>query len=177
MKYPVRILFFVLLLNGMGAFAQSVTIGMTLDEVGKIYPNMKMSTYQKSVTLERPDTLFGLSDSWGYRFEGDTLTWIFFHKYIDEINEANFRKCLNATQELIKEYTLFYGNPDTTMIGDTTFRNPYQQKHWGYDVLEARWKDVRGMKIKIEFTFMGGKGEYSLLVKIHYFDKNYPYFD
>jgi hypothetical protein len=161
----------------MGAFAQSVTIGMTLDEVGKIYPNMKMSTSQNTTTLERPDTLFGLSDSWGYRFEGDTLTWMFFHKYLDEINEANFRKCLSATQELIKEYTLFYGNPDTTMVGDTTFRNPYQQKHWGYEVLEARWNEARGMKIKIEFTFMGGKGEYNLLVKIHYFDKNYPYFD
>lgn len=177
MKYLVRILFIVLITNGMATFAQSITTGMTIDQVGEIYPNLKMSSNQKSVTLERPDTLFGLDDSWGYRFEENKLTWIFFHKYMNEINEVNFWKCLKATQELIKEYTLFYGSPDTTMIGDTTFRNPYLKKHWGYNVLEARWNEVQGMKIKVEFTFMGGKGVYGLLVKINYFDKNYPYFD
>jgi hypothetical protein len=160
------------------AFAQpSVTIGMTMNEVVKIYPGMKSGTYQNTTTFERPVSLYGLDDSWGYRFEEEKLTWIFFHKYIDEINETNFKKCLSATKSIIKEYTALYGNADTTLTGDTTFVDPYKKHHWGYDVIEARWKDYKGMKIKVEFTFMGGKGEYHLLVTVNYFDKNYPYIE
>lgn len=159
-------------------FAQSnATIGMTINEVKKIYPNMEMGTYENTVTLSRPENLYGLDGTWGYRFEGEKLTWIFFHKYIDETNDTNFRKCLSATRQLIKDYAKLYGNPDATIIGDTIFIDPLKKKHWGYDVIEARWKNYNGMKIKIEFTFMGGKGDYYFVVVINYFDKNYPYYD
>lgn len=156
---------------------EKATIGMTLDEVKKIYPSIKTDSNENGITFSRLDNLYGLDDSWGYRFTENKLTWIFFHKYIKEFNDTNFSKCLVATRRLVKDYTKFYGKPDTTIIGDTTFVDPFKKKHWGYDVIEVRWKNYNGMKIKIEFTFLGGKGEYCLLFQIHYFDKNYPYYD
>lgn len=160
------------------SFAQSkASIGMTMDEVKKIYPGMESNSYQATITLSRTEDLYGIDGTWGYRFEGDKLNWIHFDKYIDKINEKNFEKCLTATKQIIADYTRLYGNPDTTITGNTKFIDPYKEKHWGYDVLEARWKDHNGMKIKVEFTFMGGKGQYNFLVKINYFDKSYPYYD
>ena len=156
---------------------EKATIGMSLDEVKKIYPSIKIDSNQNGITLSRPANIYGLDDSWGYRFTENKLTWIYVHKYIEEINESNFKKCLIATRQIIKEYTKFYGKPDNTIIGDTTYIDPYKKNHWGYDVMEVRWKNYKGMKIKIEFTFMGSKGEYSLLVNINYFDKDYPYYD
>ena len=176
MKY-LFIIFFVFS-NFMLTFAQpEVIIGMTMDEVNKIYPGLKSGTYENTTTLERPVNLYGLEDVWGYRFEKEKLTWIFFHKYMHEINETNFNKCLSATRKIIEDYTVLFGKPDTIITGDTTFIDPYKKKHWGYDVMEARWKNYNNMKIKVEFTFMGGKGEYNFLVSINYFDKNYPYFE
>ena len=61
--------------------------------------------------------------------------------------------------------------------GKQKFVDPYKTKHWGYDVLEARWKNAGGQKMKVEFTFMGGKGEYHLIVVITHFDKDYPYYE
>ena len=159
-------------------FAQEkVTIGMTIEDVRKIYPNLKTATYQNETTLSRPEKLYGLDGSWGYRFKGNKLDWIFFDTYFNDINTINFSLCLSATRQLIIDYTKIYGKPDSTIIGDTTFIDPIKKKHWGYDVMEVRWKNYNGMKIKIEFTFMGGKGEYAFLVKINYFEKNYPYYD
>lgn len=154
-----------------------VRIGMSMDEVKKAYPNTTSASYQNTITLSQPDTLYGLADEWGYRFEDNKLEWIFFHKYIDELNSENFRKCLSATASLMKEYADAFGLPDSVIVGDTTFVDPYVNHHWGYDVIEAQWNNAEGMKISIEFTFMGGKGEYHFLVKVNIFDKGYPYFD
>ncbi|MFH0865115.1 MAG: hypothetical protein V1904_02900 [Bacteroidota bacterium] len=154
-----------------------VKIGMTMDEVKKIYPNTVSASYQNTITLSRPDTLFGLDDEWGYRFENDKLNWIFFHKYIDEITKENFKKCLSAAANLMKQYADFYGLPDSVIVGDTAFVDPYVKHHWGYDVIESQWKNAEGMKISIGFTFMGGKGEYHFIVSINIFDKSYPYFN
>jgi len=154
-----------------------ITIGMSPDSVKKIYPGMKESRYENSVTLSRKDNLYGLEDEWGYRFENGKLDWIYFDKYLDTLTEKNFKLYLTTTKKIIIDYTKAYGKPDTTITGNTKFIDPYKKHHWGYDVLEARWNNYRGMKIKVEFTFMGGKGEYHFLVKINYFDKEYPYFD
>ena len=176
MKYFIATL--LLFSVSSSSFAQSkASIGMTTDEVKKIYPGMESNTYQQTITLSRTEDLYGIDGTWGYRFEGDKLNWIHFDKYIDKINDKNFEKCLTATKQIISDYTRLYGNPDTTITGNTKFIDPYKEKHWGYDVLEARWKHHNGMKIKVEFTFMGGKGQYNFLVKINYFDKSYPYYD
>jgi hypothetical protein len=150
---------------------------MRLKDVKRIYPNMEATAYQNTTTLSRNENLYGLNGKWGYRFENEKLTWIFFNQYIDSIDEKNFKKCLNATKKIIKDYTHLFGKPDTTIAGNQKYNDPYKKIHWGYDVMEARWKNYNGMKIKVEFTFMGSKGVYKFLVKINYFDKDYPYYD
>lgn len=176
MKNKIALIVFVLC--SVYAFAQpDIKIGMSLNSVKQLHPEFNSTVSQNAVTLTKPDTLYGLNGEWGYRFENEKLTWIYFNKYIDEINEANFKKCLSAAEKLIEDYSKPYNKPDTLIIGDTLFVDPYIKKHWGYDVVEAKWKKSDNMKIKIEFTFMGGKGEYSFLVKINYFDTLYPYFD
>jgi hypothetical protein len=152
-------------------------LGMDVKSFAKVFPELFPKGIGMSGQWHREQELYGISGSWSYTFENDKLTWMHFNRYIDEINEANFNKCLSATKQLIKDYSGSYGIPDTTMIGDTTFLDPIKKRHWGYDVIEARWKDYRGMKIKIEFTFMGGKGDYHFLVEINYFDKSYPYYE
>jgi hypothetical protein len=170
--------FTVFILLTINLFAQSkATIGMSMQEVKNLYPQVESSAYENTITLSYTDTLYGLSGQWGYRFENNKLNWIHFDRYIDEIKKSNFDKCLSATNRLIKEYTKSFGKPDTTIVGNRNFIDPYKKHHYGYNVIEARWNNYNDMKIKVEFTFFGGKGEYHFIVIINYFPKDYPYFD
>ena len=158
-------------------------------EVGKFYLNMNVNDFAKVFPSLFPNgigmtgqwgrqfELYGLDGSWTYTFKNGKLNWMHYQKYKNEINESNFNKCLTATEQLIKDYTTYYGKPDTTIVGNKKFVDPLVKHHWGYNVLEARWNNYNGEKIKVEFDFMGGKGEYSLVVIINFFDKDYPYFD
>lgn len=177
MKYFLSAL--ILFSINLITFAQSkAIIGMTIDEVKKIYPD---ATENKNI-LSRSENIYGLDiygvggGGWSYFFEKGKLTTIRFDKYIGEentkITSKSFEKCLSATNQLIKGYTEQYGNPDTTIIGNTKFVDPHKKRHWGYDVIEAQWKDYKGMKIKIRFDFFGDKGIYNLIVTINYFNKN-----
>jgi hypothetical protein len=173
-----KIVLVCLILSSLSLSAQEkAIIGMTITEVNRVYPGIKKDSNENGITLSRPVKLYGLEGYQGYRFKDSKLYWIFFDKYINNITAENFNLCLSATNNLIRDFTVQYGQPDTLIKGDTTFKDPNKVRHWGYDVLEARWKDFNNMKIKVEFTFMGGKGQYSFLVKISYFDKLYPYYD
>ncbi len=175
MKFLYSILFFALPFLSMAQ--EKASIGMSLAQVKHIYPNAQVDSNENGITLSRPDTCYQLDGTWGYRFKEDKLMWIFFHRSFKEINGTNFQKCLSSTRQLIKDFTHFYGKADTALPGDTTFIDPVKHRHWGYNVLEARWKNFNGMKIKIQFDFLGGKGDYAFLVIINYFDKDYPYYD
>lgn len=150
---------------------------MSLDSVRKIYPETGESTYGSTITLIRTEVIYDFEGDWGYRFENNKLSWIHWDVYVDSLTNKNFNKCLKATKKIIKDYSKEYGKPDTLIRGNQKFVDPMKKHHWGYDVLEARWYNYKGMKISVEFTFMGGKGEYHLLVKVNYFSKDYPYFD
>lgn len=157
---------------------QEVKIGMTLDEVKNLLPAAKSAEYEQRITLSLSATLCGLKSEWGYRFDkNNKLDWIFFHKYLDEINSENFTNFLNATKCLASSYTEKYGRPDSVVKGDTNFVDPYKKHHWGYHVLEYYWKNAVGQKICIEFNFMGGKGEYHFLFSVNIFDEKYPYYN
>lgn len=156
---------------------QKANIGMTINEVKKLYADVKTEHYENTITLTRSDILHGMPVEWGYRFENDKLNWIYFHKYIDELDKSHFDQCLDVTKNIIKDVTAMFGKPDTLVEGNTQFIYPYEKRHWGYDVLEARWNNANGMKIKVAFDFMGAKGEYHFIVNVNYFDKGYPYFD
>lgn len=168
----------ILVLSSVNLFGQSkAKIGMSMEDVQKLYPKTESGSYQNTITLSFLDTLYGISGEWGYRFENNKLNWIHFDKYINEINQANFDLCLKATKQIIKDYSKVFNSPDTLITGTTSFVDPIKKHHYGYDVMEARWNNYNGMKIKVEFTFFGGKGDYQFIVIINYFEKEYPYFD
>ncbi|MBU0487007.1 MAG: hypothetical protein KKD31_03545 [Bacteroidetes bacterium] len=152
-------------------------LGMSVDDFAKKFPSLFPKGVKISGQWGRDEDLHGLAGDWTYRFEDGILTWIHFQKYYDDITATNFQTCLSATNQLISEYTAAFGKPDNTIVGDTTFIDPYKKHHWGYDVKEVQWKNYQGMKIKIEFSFLGGKGDYNFMVVVNYFDKDYPYFD
>ncbi len=60
----------------------SIHIGMSQDELKNINSDMNVSSYEKTSTYTRPDTLFGLESKWGYRFNGHTIKCIFLINYI-----------------------------------------------------------------------------------------------
>ncbi len=134
------------------------------------------STYHEETNYHVYDTIYGISDEWTYRFEDSKLQFHIFSHYSYEIDEKNFVLNLNAAENLIADFTKFYGEPDSFEIGDSTFVDPYEKRHWGYDVIKAKW-ETKGMKIKIEFQFFGGKGEYFYLFSVKFFDEDYPYFN
>lgn len=158
-------------------FKDKICIGMDVHDFAKLYPSLFPGGIKMSGQWKRDEDLYGLKGSWGYRFKDGKVDWIHYQKYIDEINETNFGLCLNAAKSLIKDYTAAYGKPDSVVTGNTEFIDPYVTHHWGYRVLQAHWKNYKGMKIKVEFVFMGGKGEYHFLVVINLFGKDYPYYD
>lgn len=173
----IKCIFALLLLNLWNSvYAQSnkTIIGMTKNELKKAYANL--DTTDKN-TFIRIDSIYGFSSEWGYRFNADTLTWIFFHKTTNAVNKKEFAKYLFATKKVINYYTKVYGKPDTTIIGIQKFINPLLKKHYGYDVIEARWKNYKGMKIKAQFRFMGGKELYFFDFSINYGNQSYPYYD
>lgn len=156
---------------------QKAKIGMSLQDVKTLYPNARESRYDKEINLTVEDTLHGVASAWSLNFSDDKLKWIMFNHYDAKLSEAGFKKYLKATKEIIADYTKWYGPPDEEIKGKQVYVDPYKKKHWGYDVLEARWKNVNGEKMKVEFTFLGGKGEYQFLVVITHFHKDYPYYE
>lgn len=177
MKIFTKILLLITILFFMKSnTAQTkLKLGMSLEEVQKIYPNLKSSKYENTITLTRPESIHGLESEWGYRFEDNRLSWIYFMKYIDDIDESNFNKCLSSTKKIIEDFTKVYGNPDEVKKGNEQFVDPYKKRHWGYDVIKVKWLNYQGMKIIVEFNFFGGKGEYHFIVKIDYHDKYYAF--
>lgn len=153
-------------------------IGMPINEFKALHPKAEFTVYETETTFVLPDTLLETPIEWGYRFKEKGLDWIYMSHYSDALNAENFEHCLEMAKNLIAATEKKYGAASSKEEGTLFFIDPYKDKHhWGYKVLEARWKEVNGMKIKVEFVFMGGKGEYSFLVKMNVFDKDYPYFD
>jgi len=166
------------------------TKAVNFDEPGKFYIGMDVNVFKKvfpylfpvGVNLNgqwyREQDLYDLKGNWSYTFKDGKLNWVHYQKYIGELDEKNFRVCLFATRQLINDFSIVYGKPDTIITGDTTNHiSNLGRGHIGYGVMEARWNNYNGMKIYIEFNFTGGRGQQFYLVKIDYFDKNYPQYD
>ena len=143
----------ILLLTSFNALSQpDVVIGMTIDQVKKIYPDSEVLRYANTVSLKKPESLQGLNGTWDFRFVDGVLDWISWSVYVDEITESNFEEILRAVNKLTKDYARKYGEPDQVSIGDTTFKDPYKKLHYGYDVIETRWNNWRGMRIDIQLS-------------------------
>lgn len=107
----------------------------------------------------------GLNGSWHFSFVESKLSGMSFSAHFqeqDEVNEKNFNKCLAATRKMISTYTELYGKPTELEEGTLAFKDPSSQRHWGYEVLKAEWKN----NIEVRFTFQGGKGQYYFSVTV-----------
>lgn len=173
------LLLFSMFIISVALFSQEknrVNVGMDMYLFKMIYPKVIPVNAPTSGQWGRKDTLYGLPGSWAYNFAEGKLDWCLWDIYIDSITKPNFEKCLAAAKALIKKYTDDYGKPTEYKVTDTTYHDPYVKRHWGYDVIDAKWMNDK-IKFKIEFAFMGGKGQYHFLVKMGFFDKDYPYWD
>lgn len=61
---------------------------------------------------------------------------------------------------------------DEYVFENKTFIDPYIEHHWGYDVISAVW-NTDEMSFKVEFVFIGGKGEYNFLFKMEFHKDGY----
>jgi hypothetical protein len=107
----------------------------------------------------------GLNGSWHFSFVESKLSGMSFSAHFqeqDEVNEKNFNKCLAATRKMISTYTELYGKPTELEEDTLAFKDPSSQRHWGYEVLKAEWKN----NIEVRFTFQGGKGQYYFSVTV-----------
>ncbi|MFH2096676.1 MAG: hypothetical protein ABIJ16_13280 [Bacteroidota bacterium] len=153
-------------------------LSMNVYEFSARNPEILLGPYESGQPNYR-ETIYGLDGYWHYTFEKDTLDWYGYSFYIndaEELTEENFNRCLEAARKLIDEYTGYFGKPDELKEGKTEFIDPYQMRHWGYDVVEAKWIQDN-LKCKVEFSFFGGKGQYFFQVLIKCFRPDYPYFD
>ena len=153
-----------------------IFIGMTMSEFKNIYPDVIPANAASTGQWGRADTLIGLAGNWSYNFKEGKLEWCLWNMYLPELSSENFNKCLQSTKLLIVKYAIDYGKPFEVNVVDTIYHDPYVSRHWGYDVIDAKWK-TDNLKFKIEFTFMGGKGYYNFLVTMNFFDISYPYFE
>jgi hypothetical protein len=60
---------------------QAVKIGMSLDDVKALYPQVKETKYMDKITLERDEVIHGLADKWTYTFEEGKLRSMQFYYY------------------------------------------------------------------------------------------------
>lgn len=154
----MKSLFFICSISFLSIMASAqakVTIGMTLEEVKRIIPNVEPRNEYGQIFIRQPANLYGLENEWKYVFGENKkkLVMISFLTY-EKTDEANFNKCLSATEKIIKEYTKYYGKPDSIAVGKTKFDPKYrlnQAPFLKYNILEAYWKNYNNMEIVVSF--------------------------
>jgi hypothetical protein len=144
----------------------------------RLLPEVDLRRYEDgAVQGHRPASVHGVAGSWHYTFKEGKLAWVMFNSYEDAITRANFDRYKAAILAIEADYTKRFGPPIKRAVGKQTFEDPHAEghRHWGYDVFDAVWK-AEGAKIRANFDFMGGKGEYHFLVQIEVEPEDYPHF-
>lgn len=138
--------------------------GMHIKEFAKIIPELFPNGLGISGQWAMDEKLIGLAGGWAYQFKNSTLDWMMWNHYAGKYDQTTFMNCLRSTRGIIADYSKIYGTPK--MVTDNgKYRDPMKDHHYGYEVLKAVW-DKETYDIEIIFRFMGGKGQYNLLVKV-----------
>jgi hypothetical protein len=145
-------------------------VGMSLADFRTLFPDVKPDSHGQ---WPRDAELHGLSGGWTYTFKDDRLQWFMFDVYERTVDAAHFDRCLEATRRIMDDYRARYGEPAAVEEGTLRFRDPGQDHHWGYPVLEASWVTT-AEKIRVSFKFKGSHGDYYFLVKVEHHDRNDP---
>lgn len=152
-------------------------IGQSVTEFAKVYPELFPIGINHRGQWEEPDDFFGLKDNWVYFFDEGKLTSYNFAYYSDreEVNQEKFDSLLQSTDNIVEAFKLQFGKPTSYTSENRKFKDPYTEHHWGYDVVEAKWK-LKKHWISVEYQFFGGKGDYFFLVKVDVYAPGYEYF-
>jgi hypothetical protein len=138
--------------------------GMHVIEFSKMIPELFPNGVGINGQWGKDEKKVGLKGSWSYQFKNSTLDWMMWNYYAGKYDQTTFMNCLRSARGIIGDYAARYGMPK--MVTDNPkYRDPMKDHHWGYEVLKAVW-DMGTYTIEIVFDFMGGKGQYNLLVKI-----------
>lgn len=171
----MKILTVISILTAFNIFASNdVFVGMKFDDFKNIYKDNEKVKYNSQFGWE--EKIYEIKGNVYYNFKNEILEWYGFSSYNDELTKENFDNCLSSTKSIINDFTKKYGKPLLIKHGKEYFVNPYDEHHWGYNVLKAYFLTDKE-KIEVDFHFMGGKGEYSLLVKIEWQSLNYKYME
>jgi len=114
----------------MAQTTNKIVIGTTIQEFRNSYPRVIPKDAKRDAQWLRPEELCGLNGKWAYTFKDGKLDWALWDVYIDDLTDANFQKCLKATRSLIASYTKVYGKPFEHKELETTFKDPYKERHW-----------------------------------------------
>ncbi|TFG64113.1 MAG: hypothetical protein E4H36_03875 [Spirochaetales bacterium] len=146
-----------------------IRVGMTSAEFSRTIENAAADGQ-----VSKPQKLYGLSGAWTWDFREGRLDWYLWDAYVDEITENNFNLCLEAARRIIRDCTTRLGKPANEETGNLSFRDPFEDHHWGYPVLSAEWA-TPAVKLRAGFKFMGSKGEYHLLVSLEAHGPDYEF--
>jgi len=151
-------------------------VGMTIQEFEDILPDIVIPENNIDFqTGKDKDDVFGLTGGWAFNFKDGILNWFMMNSYSDVITEENYQKYEEAYLGFKSILEETFGKPYEDITHNVRFKDPYIERHWGYDVSEAIWKNSK-MKFKLIFTFMGGKGEYHFLLKAEFHNNDYEYY-
>lgn len=150
-------------------------IGMEFSEFAKELPEVVNNETDANKQYGFDTQVQGLDGGWSYNFKDGKLEWFMFSSYEEHFNQENFDKYLVAAQNSIEIFKQKYGEPTEFEFENKTYKDPYVERHWGYDVISAVWKTDE-MDFKVEFTFMGSRGEYNFLFKMEFHESGYEYF-
>jgi len=117
----------------------------------------------------------GLSGSWVYDFKDNKLNRYNFDSYSDEINQANFDKYLTVKQDIIENFKRQFGEPTELEFENEIFKDPYVERHWGYDVISAIWRTPE-MDFRVQFHFIGSHRDYNFIFSMNFHHAGYEYF-
>jgi hypothetical protein len=138
--------------------------GMHVKEFSQVIPELFPNGVGINGQWSKDERLIGLSGDWAYQFKNSTLEWMMWNHYAGKYDQVTFNNMLRSVRGIIADYSKIYGTPK--MVTDNAkYRDPMKDHHYGYEVLKAYW-DKGTYDIEIVFDFMGGKGDYELLMKI-----------
>ena len=153
---------------------KKIYVGMNFSDFKEQNPAIIGEETNQNRQYSFDEEFYGLKGDWSYDFKDGMLTWFIWDNYEEDITQENFDLTLAATLKLIEDYKKIYGEPEKYEEVDLTFKDPYKERHWGYDVIYAIWT-TENMKIRIIFNFMGGKGMYNFLVQMDFHNADYEY--
>jgi hypothetical protein len=154
---------------------KEISLGMSAEKFNDLFPKLETDPDESDFQTGLEEEVFGLPCGWSFNFKEGKLEWFMMNSYCDDINESNFREYSDAYDKFKNELENVFGKPVEAIDHETEFKDPFVERHWGYDVKEALWK-TSDMKFQLIFTFMGGKGEYHFLLKAEFQAPDYEYF-